>query len=151
MQRLAIVYLVIFIAIAIVVYFVIPQQQMRYLSHFTLLYSLTIISVGVYQAYKLERKYAVWIAIPIAILLEAAMRLFLVENLGARIESSDPNLNYKFPGIDIISITAIAVVLIAVFAWFRTKKSIPWLIILSMSVVQLLICTRFYMNYSYTR
>ncbi len=147
----AILALVSLLLFAVLIFFVVPKSGIRYLAHYTLFFSIAILIVAVIENVKRERKYAYYLAIPIILLLQGGMNWFLVDNLGARIESSDPNLHYDFTGLNYTMIGTGLALVISIFGWVRTKSPFPWLIIVGMSVVQALIYGLYVTNFTYMR
>lgn len=108
---------------------------MAYLIHYTLVFSVTVLIVSMAQYFRNERKIAPYIGVLIFLALEAGTRIFLTVNFGKTIVLD----SFDFTGLHIIGIVAGVVGLLAGILWWRTKKPMPWLLVLIMALVQIVV------------
>lgn len=117
---------------------------MQYLIHYTLILTLTVLGVSVFQWLKNERKYAIWVGLLFVLGLEAGTRMFLTDNLGHNVALHA----FDFTGIFIVMGTATLLALTSLIIWFRTKKVMPWLIITILAALQVLVSLYLWSNFS---
>jgi hypothetical protein len=108
---------------------------MQYLIHYTLVLTLTVLGVSLFQWLKNERKYAFWIGLALALGLEGGTRHFLTMNLGRNIGIH----SFDFTGIYIVMAVSALITVISLIVWLRTKKLMPWLIVAALAGLQILI------------
>ncbi len=90
---------------------------MQYLIHYTLILTLTVLGVSVFQWLKHERKYAIWVGLLFVLGLELGTRMFLTDNLGHNIALHA----FDFTGIFIVMGTATVLALTSLIIWFHQK------------------------------